>query len=239
MDPADYCRQVEAYLCRKNDGHLIRIVGPTFDRVSCWAEQGVPLSVVFQGVDRGFKRYYAKKQRRRPLSIAFCEVYVLYLFDEWRQAVGIRNVATNAKMNEGDSQDELTLRRCGLPSHVERVITKLTKLRSDTEAVPGLHQVISRIINELDAQRVVARVSRGDARNRLIARLNALDSDLMAGARRGTGIELLEMLRRTAEIELETFRSRMIQVVFNRALENCTDRLLRDRLGLPRVSFDS
>ena len=28
---ADYCRDIETYLCRKNDGHLIRVVGPSFD----------------------------------------------------------------------------------------------------------------------------------------------------------------------------------------------------------------
>ena len=33
----DYCRQVEAYLCRKNDGHLVRIVGPAFEQVCGWA----------------------------------------------------------------------------------------------------------------------------------------------------------------------------------------------------------
>ena len=38
-----YCRDVEAYLCRKNDGHLVRIVGPAFDTVCGWASRGVPV----------------------------------------------------------------------------------------------------------------------------------------------------------------------------------------------------
>ena len=41
-DASEYCRQVEAYLCRKNDGHLIRIVGPAFEQVCGWAARGVP-----------------------------------------------------------------------------------------------------------------------------------------------------------------------------------------------------
>ena len=36
----DYCRAVEAYLCRKNDGHLIRIVGPAFEQVCAWSRRG-------------------------------------------------------------------------------------------------------------------------------------------------------------------------------------------------------
>ena len=54
MEPSEYCREIEAYLCRKNDGHLIRIVGPSFERVSGWAERGVPLKVAFRGIDRYF-----------------------------------------------------------------------------------------------------------------------------------------------------------------------------------------
>ena len=34
-----YCREIEAYLCRKNDGHLVRIVGPAFEQVCGWAAQ--------------------------------------------------------------------------------------------------------------------------------------------------------------------------------------------------------
>ena len=56
MTPDAYCREIEAYLTRKNDGHLVRIVGPSFDRVRGWAERGVPIKVAFQGIDRHFER---------------------------------------------------------------------------------------------------------------------------------------------------------------------------------------
>jgi len=48
---AEYCREIETYLCRKNDGHLIRVTGPSFDLVSGWATQGVPLKVACAGSD--------------------------------------------------------------------------------------------------------------------------------------------------------------------------------------------
>jgi hypothetical protein len=86
---ADYCREIETYLCRKNDGHLIRVTGPSFDLVAGWARQGVPLKVACAGIDRCFERYYRKGPRRRPVKIDFCEADVLDVFDEWRRAVGI------------------------------------------------------------------------------------------------------------------------------------------------------
>jgi hypothetical protein len=62
----EYCREIETYLCRKNDGHLIRVVGPSFEVVSGWADQGVPLKVAFSGIDRYFERYYRKGARAGP-----------------------------------------------------------------------------------------------------------------------------------------------------------------------------
>jgi hypothetical protein len=67
----DYCRRIERYLCQKNDGHLIRITGPSFDRVSTWADRGVPFSIACRGIDRYFERYYARGPRRRPVRIDF------------------------------------------------------------------------------------------------------------------------------------------------------------------------
>ena len=83
------CRQLGAYLCRKNDGHLIRIVGPAFEQVCGWAARGVPAKVAERGIDRYFERYYAKGPRRRPVQIQFCEADVFDVFDEWRRAVGV------------------------------------------------------------------------------------------------------------------------------------------------------
>jgi hypothetical protein len=51
---AEFCRDIESYLCKKNDGHLIRVVGPSFVVVSSWAERGVPLKVAYAGIDRYF-----------------------------------------------------------------------------------------------------------------------------------------------------------------------------------------
>src|SRR5215470_14086154 len=100
MSPAEFCRELEAYLCRKNDGHLIRIVGPVFGTVTAWAEQGIPLKVAFKGIDRYFDRQQ-HKSRRRPVPLQFCEADILDAFSEWKRAVGLsasaaRSLATPA-----------------------------------------------------------------------------------------------------------------------------------------------
>src|SRR5690242_13780319 len=98
MSPAEFCREIEAYLCRKNDGHLIRIVGPVFGTVTGWAEQGIPLKVAFQGIDRYFDRATQKGRvaRRRPVPIQFCEADILDAFDAWRRALGLSATAARS-----------------------------------------------------------------------------------------------------------------------------------------------
>ena len=39
-EPGEYARQVERYLCQKNRGHLVRVVGPAFELVCGWADDG-------------------------------------------------------------------------------------------------------------------------------------------------------------------------------------------------------
>src|ERR1700682_5596057 len=124
---ADYCRDIETYLCRKNDGHLIRVVGPSFDLVSGWAAQGVPLKVAFRGIDRCFERYYRKGPRRRPIKIDFCDADVLDAVDEWRRALGLP-AATDPG---GEAPDHDRPRHTpSLPAHLERVVTRLTAARA-------------------------------------------------------------------------------------------------------------
>jgi hypothetical protein len=222
----DYCRQVEAYLCRKNDGHLIRIVGPSFEQVCGWAEKGVPIKVVFHGIDRYFERYYAKGPRRRPVRIDFCEADVLDVFDEWRRAVGVP--ASDAAADPA--------KHGSLPAHLERVIARLTALRGGPDR--SLDEVLDRIVRELDTARAAAKSLRGEARQALVERLGAIDRELLDAVRTRCGAAALEELAREADAELRPFRDRMPRDAYEQATRACVDRLLRQRAQLPVVTYE-
>src|SRR5205085_10421275 len=121
---AEYCREIEAYLTRKNEGHLIRIAGPVFVQVSGWAAQGIPLAVVFRGIDRYCERYYAKGPRRRPVRVEFCEPDILDGFDDWRRAVGVTQLV------DASADGEAPAKRDSLPAHLDRAINRLTAMRA-------------------------------------------------------------------------------------------------------------
>jgi hypothetical protein len=230
-DPEGYCREVEAYLCRKNDGHLIRIVGPAFEQVCGWAAKGVPIKVVHRGIDRYFERYYAKGPRRRPVRVEFCEADVLDVFDEWKRAVGVAR-----SLPDETAEEEVARRQGTLPAHLERVVARLTALRAGEDR--RLDGVLNDIVREVDGVRGRSKGLRGEARAALLERLRALDARLVAAARNVCDAPTVQRLETEADRELAPFRPRMPAEAYARSKQACLDRLIREHLRLPTIGFD-
>ena len=227
----DYCRGVESYLCRRNDGHLIRIVGPAFELVRGWEARRVPLRVVFRAIDRTVARREAAGNRR-PARIEFCAADVDEAFDEWRRAVGVAGGAPASAASDPRP------RRRSLVSHLDHVVLALTRARTgDVRRPPALEALAARTVAELEALRPAAKTARGVARRRLLARLDEVEHALTAAAREAADPVLRETVRREAARDLAPFRGRMPSDAFRQSLEAGADRLLRERLDLPRIAF--
>jgi hypothetical protein len=233
-DAGSYCRAVEAYLCRKNDGHLIRIVGPAFEQVCGWAARGIALTIVYRGIDRYFERYYAKGPRRRPARVEFCEADILDLFDEWKRAVGVGAVA----LTDDTSSDEgaAARKRASLPAHLDRLVARLTVLRSSDRR--PLNTVLDELVREIDTLRGGAKGLRGSARESVLERLRVLDRRLLEAARADCGASTLESVVSEADVLLAAFRDRMSAEVYAQSQRASIDRLIRGRLHLPTVAFE-
>ena len=232
-DSADYVRQVEAYLCQKNRGHLVRVVGPAFEMVYGWLASGVPLKVAYQGIDRACTRYDAKGPRRRPLRIEFCEADVVEAFEAWRRAVGVSGGA-EAAADEPDASP----RKPALASHVERAIARLAHVRGTGAARTPFEAELEAAIRTLEELASSALRARGEARAQVVARLRELDAMLIAAAVAHLEPERARALREEAAREIAPFAARMPAANRERALALAFERQLRDALGLPIVAYD-
>jgi hypothetical protein len=238
---SSYCHDVEAYLCQKNDGHLIRVVGPSFEVVTGWAAAGVPLKVAFAGIDRYFERYYRKGVRRRPVRIDFCDADVLDMFDEWRRALGLaadRASESPLPASDDDRHPEGRSRSPSLPSHLERVLLRLTGARAQDRLGPESDALLDRVSQELDAARAAAGGLRGSARAALIGRLAALDGEMLKAVRASLDELTRTDLARQADDQLAGFSQTMTPDRLERVREAAIDRLARERFGLPVLSFE-
>ena len=227
QDPSDYCRQIETYLCRKNGGHLIRIVGPAFEQVCGWASQGVPLAVAFRGIDRYCERNAAKGVRRRPVRIEFCEPDILTLFDNWRRAVGVvsRSVSDPPK-------------KPSLASHIERVIARFEAFEPPGMQPEAFGARVRGWVDELRSLLSDAKQARGERRAAVIDRLAALDREIAQAAAAGVDEAAKQALQREAETELAPFAARMTPDARSKAVEAALERLVRESLALPIASYE-
>ncbi|HEY5616618.1 MAG TPA: hypothetical protein VIK60_01660 [Vicinamibacterales bacterium] len=233
-DSETYCRDVESYLCRKNDGHLVRIVGPAFEQVCAWASQGIPLKVVFRGVDRYFERYYAKGPRRRPVRIEFCEADVLDVFDDWRRAVGVDR-ALDSEQHVNDESGGVRPRE-SLATHLDWVVARLVARRGGADR--SLDAALDEIVRELDAARASSKNLRGERRDVMLRRLRELDRRIVDAARATADAETLRRLAAEAAEQLSPFRDRMPADAYAQSQQACIDRLIREHARLPTIAFD-
>jgi hypothetical protein len=234
MDTAEYCREIEAYLCRKNEGHLVRIVGPAFEQVCGWANQGVPLKIVFRGIDQYCERYYAKGPRRRPLRIEFCEADILDLFDAWRRAVGVGGGGAQP----AGPVEQPAARKPPLAAHIDRAIARLATLLGGHQRAAVPNEVIASAVRELEGMNSLARQARGEARARIVEELARIDRRVIEASTALIDEATAASLRREAELELAPFGSRLAPEARTRAAAAAFERLVRETLGIPVIAYE-
>jgi len=244
LTTGEYCRGVESFLCRKNDGHLIRVVGPAFEMVCGWEKAGIPLAIVERAIEKRHFRYSADSSRRRPLRIEFCEGDVLELFDQWRRAVGVTQAVkerSSGALAVPESKNEKRSARTTLIAHLDNVIERLefwSKTRTDVAGDAELSQRISKAVEFLSVCRQSGKGLRGNAREEVITKLKLYDEELLASIRAYADDMLTQRLEAEARASLEPFRSRMASEAFQNAVTIATDRLLVSHFRLPSLSFD-
>jgi len=233
-DVADYCRQVEAHLTRTNGGHMVRVVGAGFALVKQWADDGVPLSVVFRAIEQKAERHKAGTSKR-PLRIEFCEADVRELHAAWRRAVGLTGgaeLAPSEPVVEASAAAAEPKRR-SVSKVIERAIERLGRLAGRLELPGEFRDAVSRAIEQLSVLREELSRTRGAAREPLLERLAPIEHDLLAQARHAVASDRLRDFTSQAEQELAPYRDRLPPEQWARAVSVTVDRSIRDHLALP------
>ncbi len=254
MSAGEYCRAIEAYLCRENGGHLVRIVGPAFQIVAGWHAAGIPFGIVTQGIDRTLARDRAKASTgavRRPVRVEFCEADVQDAFAAWKRAVGVG--MAGARDDAGAAADTMSAEATDAPSpprpgrgpslaaHVDRAMQRLTQALLDlgrftSAEAAAVRAAMDGALGTLDRLQRDARGARGDARAALIADLAAADGALSAALVAALPPDAAADLARTARAELAPFAGRMAAADLAAAEGAALARLVRERYRAPELT---
>jgi len=116
-------------------------------------------------------------------------------------------------------------------------VLRLSSARASGALGEAFDALIDRVSAELDAAREKAGGLRGDARQKLLARLADVDADVLREARTLLDDAARATLAREAEEELAAFRAAMTADAYARAREAAVDRLVRERFGLPTIRY--
>jgi hypothetical protein len=249
MPAGEYCRAIEAYLCRENGGHLVRIVGPAFQVVAAWHAAGIPFAIVKQGIDRTLARDRARPAGpvRRPVRVEFCEADVQDAFATWRRAVGIGmagagdEASAPAPPSDAPAPASRPGRGPSLAAHVDRAMQRLTQAllelgRFAPDEASAARAAMEAALATLDRLRGDARGARGEARAALVAALAAADDALVSALVAALPPAVAADVTRTARGELAPFAGRMAAPDLASAEAAALARLVRERFRAPELT---
>jgi hypothetical protein len=113
-------------------------------------------------------------------------------------------------------------------------------LRAGGKRTAAFGNRVDAVVRELDLLAAEARGARGERREMIAERLQALDRELLDATLKesGTDTPLIASLARDAEVELAPFLARMPPAALERARTAAFDRLLRDAFGLPVLTYE-
>lgn len=232
LDVGEYCRRVEEHLTRVNQGHIIRVAGTAFELLRGWALEGIPLAIVYRGIEQKAERHRAGRSKR-PLRLEFCEGDVRALYDEWRRAVGV-SAATSEEQSDSEPSPREERRKPSAVRQIDRAVNRLLAAAGRLETPDVLREALVEILDRLTAAREELRHARGDARNVLMDRVAEIDRSIGEAARRAVDVSIAEVEAEAAR-ELAGFRARLSADAWQRSLDAAVDRLLRERFGLPTL----
>lgn len=223
-----YYVTVESYFVERRGGPLFITPGE-WQLVWRWEQQGIPLAVVKEGIDRVFER---PRTSSRPRRLGYCRQTVEAAFRRHREAALGARSRPRSRAPDGSDEEEAR----GVPRHLIALAETLESLDSGSAIrAPGLggvlHDVTSRLRGMAEAAGEAAAV------DRLEEELAALEERLLDAAEQALDEGDRRRLRAEAEASLASYRERMPEKVYLAALRSAYRRRLRSAFGLIRLSL--
>jgi hypothetical protein len=208
LNYVNYFTEIERfYQCKRQNFTLLCTLD--WILVETWKEQGVPLELVFKGIERAFSR-----ARRQINSLAYCAKYVAQVCEEQK------DLHLNAPELPDISPEEVSRYTNGLAAAVSEV----------SGIFPEFHSKFSGIaecIRNLDVSKL----------RETEQQLTALEEKLVALLKISSDESLLAEVKRDLDNDLGPYRSTMTAEQLTMIEQQLWRRKLMERFNIPRLSL--
>ena len=224
----DYFSSIEEHFARLRETPLL-LSSKDWCLIQKWKEEGIPLSMVLQGLNRTFEKFKKGAQKRRKInSIAYCAQEVLSAWEEYKESlIGKRKgVETHPLFTPKEIASFLRKLQQGLEMSAK------IAARKGKGGLEGSLREVSRAVGQLRAEAD----EEGDL-EKIEKRLEELEKVVKESIRQAEDAEMVRRIERQAEEELQEYRQGMDPKLFKETVEGFVWKRLLAFYKVPRLSL--
>ena len=225
----NYFTEIEEHFIQRRGKHML--VSPLdWSLIESWKQSGIPLHVVFRGIDRAFAKHQARGTQQRVNSVFYCQPSVMECFEEYRLArVGEEKEdggEARRRRIDGDSRAKLL----EALNDLQRQLDATAKTLSDSESVARARRMMAELLQEIEAGKGPPLVDIEDT-------LQTCDSILLDGAQRALDESRLKQFQKEAKQELKIYKKKVAPEMYARIEQNFIKRKIRQEFKLPEFTL--
>ncbi|MBI2822403.1 MAG: hypothetical protein HYX74_09275 [Acidobacteria bacterium] len=219
----NYFTEIEEYFVRQRGKHML--VSPLdWSLLESWKQVGIPLHVVFRGIERALHKHQARGTLNRVNSIFYCQPSVMECFEEYQQSTVGQADPTDAAPGEDAGNVARALRQ--LRQHLDRVGSSLP----EREVADRVGRMMDGLLAEVGGAKPPAMAAVEET-------LQVCDSILLESARRHLEPVKLDSFQQEARQGLKVYKKKVAPEMYRRIEENFINRKIRQEYDLPEFSL--
>lgn len=225
-----YWEEIERYFAKKR-GQALILSPKDWPLVNAWQERGLPLEIIYQGIDQAFARLAEKQataRRHAIRNLASCQAEVEELWNA-------RQAAAQAKAEaspEAQRQRVVTAQR-KFAAKIESVARQLRK-SAETPHYQCIAHELAAAAATLDALApAVSQAENAETLAQMKRNVRSLEQHVLARLEQAIAPEIRQELAAQAEAQLAAYQKNMTAEAYQETLRIAFLQALRDCYPLP------
>lgn len=224
----NYYTEIEEYFWQKRGAHIL-VSTLDWAVIESWQRAGLPLEVVFKGIDRAFERYQARRRSRPIKSLLYCVDAVAEVAEEAKEAAAGRG----PQPTPGERPAPFSREEIAQFFHANAAALRNAARRPEAARLVAAFTDIAAALEALAAQPATAAANLED----LERHLTVFEEKLLAALTQSASAQELVGLRREVDRALAPYRRRMKAEQLALIEKQFLQKKLFERYALPRLSL--